>query len=624
MKDLMNSFLEHRLSRREFCQALAAMGISVSGVASIVRAAEGAVTGVVGAGRPFTGTGGALMVEQMKAAGVRYLFTNPGSFEVGFFDAFLDQPGVNLILGLHEGIVISMADGYHKVSGLPGFVNLHVIAGTAQSAGQLYNSSRDGSALVVTAGLLDHEIDDDEILLGPRPGFNQKDITRQFTKISWESRDATGLPAMLRRAFKVATTAPGGPVYLAIPNHVLEEKNVTADIYDRSTFMMPDDIPPREDDIFALAELLLNAKNPVLFLGDEVHKANAQAEAFELAELLRIPVSEFLLPAFRCFPRHHSLFVGPYFSRANQHRDLVLNIGVTDLGGGAIPQPPRLAAGAKEVYIGLNTYAIGSDRPFDLAIVANVRLALRALIEAIKSLATKDKISRTASHRSKPVRRTPPINKARLGMSPLHPDELAWVMEQELDKDAILVSESFSRSNRFFGTGFREDEKMWVSNSGAGLGWGIGAAVGAKLANPNRQVVCNIGDGSVMYSAAGFWTQARYEVPVLTVVSNNRNYQTVRHSYARYNGKMKRVNRYMGTYLGDPDIDFVKLAQSQAVGGIKVNSATELPNAIKRGIAATRAGQPFLIEVLVQRIGEGADSTWYQAHSIADIRTRKV
>ncbi|UCE53161.1 MAG: thiamine pyrophosphate-binding protein [Desulfobacterales bacterium] len=449
MRELMNSFIEHRLSRRGFCQALAAMSISVSGVASIVRAAEAAVNGVAGAGRPFTGTGGALMVEQMKAAGVRYLFTNPGSFEVGFFDAFLDQPGVNLILGLHEGIVISMADGYHKVSGEPAFVNVHVIAGTAQSVGQLYNSSRDGSALIVTAGLLDHEINDDEILLAPRPGFNQKDVTQQFTKISWESRDATGLPSMLRRAFKVATTSPGGPVYLAIPNYILEEKNVTADIYDRSAFMIPDDIPPGEDDILALAEFLLNAKNPVLFLGDEVHKAHAQPEAFELAELLRIPVSEFLLPAFHCFPRHHSLFVGPYFLRANQDRDLVLNIGVTDLGGGPIPQPPRLAAGAKEVYIGLNTNAIGSERPFNLAIVANVKLALQALFEAIKSAATKDRISKMASLRSKPERRTPQINNARLGMSPIHPDELAWVMEQELDKDAILVSESFSRSNLF-------------------------------------------------------------------------------------------------------------------------------------------------------------------------------
>jgi len=127
-------------------------------------------------------------------------------------------------------------------------------------------------------------------------------------------------------------------------------------------------------------------------------------------------------------------------------------------------------------------------------------------------------------------------------MSPIHPDELGWALEEELDKDAILVSENLSGSNNFYSTGFREDEKMWLSTSGAGLGWGVGAAIGAKLGQPDRQVVCNIGDGSVMYSASGFWSQARYGVPVLTVVCNNLNYQTVRNAYVRYGGKMEQAD----------------------------------------------------------------------------------
>ena len=218
MKELVYQFLEGHLSRRGFIQALTALGVSSAGVTGTVRALE-AVTPSKGGGpgsaaRTMSGTGGELMVEQMKAAGVKYLFTNPGSFEVGFFDAFLDQP-MQLIMGLHEGIVISMADGYHKASGEPAFVNVHVIAGTAQSAGQLYNSSRDGSALVVTAGLLDNERTDDELMLAPRPGFDQKDVNRQFTKISWETRDPAAIPVMLRRAFKVATTPPGGTAWAA-------------------------------------------------------------------------------------------------------------------------------------------------------------------------------------------------------------------------------------------------------------------------------------------------------------------------------------------------------------------------------------------------------------------------
>jgi thiamine pyrophosphate-dependent acetolactate synthase large subunit-like protein len=209
-------------------------------------------------------------------------------------------------------------------------------------------------------------------------------------------------------------------------------------------------------------------------------------------------------------------------------------------------------------------------------------------------------------------------------MSPIHPDELGWSLEQELDPDAIVVSENLSGSNQFLSTGFRENEKMWLMASGFGLGWGVGAATGAKLGQPERQVVCNIGDGSVMYSAAGFWSQARYGVPVLTVVCNNLNYQTVRNGYYRYNGKMRQANRYTGLYLGDPEIDFVKLAQSQGVEGALVENSGDLRPALRRGIEATRAGSPFLVDVRVRRIGGGADSVWHQAFNLAELRMRQV
>ena len=614
MRDIVDGFISHSLSRREFVQSLAAIGVSAAGIASVVKSAEAVTVGAIAGGRKFTGTGGELMVEQMKAAGVKYLFTNPGSFEVGFFDAFLDQP-MQLIMGLHEGLVISMADGYNKVTQEPAFVNVHVIAGTAQAAGQMYNSSRDGSSLIVTAGLLENERGDDNVLLGPRPGFDQKEVNRQFTKISWEGHDAKGLPTMLRRAFKVAKTPPGGPVYLAFPNRVLEAKNVTAMIFDRDAFMLPNDIPPKKDDIDYVAKLLLDAKKPGLFLGDEVTRSGAQAEALELAELLRIPVGEGGLPAYHNFPRHHTLSSGGYSTGG---KDLVIHAGVTDTSMGSASSTTTV------ICIGLDTTAMGNSRPFDMAIVANVKIALRALIDSVKSMATDDRIAKIVSSRTKPGPKKRDIQKGRLGMSPIHPDELGWAMEQELDKNAVMVSENLSGSNFLLSTGTREDDKMWVSTSGAGLGWGVGAAIGAKLGMPDRQVVCNIGDGAVMYSASGFWSQARYGVPVLTVVCNNLNYQTVRNAYVRYGGKMKNANHYTGMFLGDPEIDFVKLAQSQGVDGVRVDNSADLRPALKRGIAATREGSPFLLDVRVRRTGGGADSTWHQAFNLAEKRTRKV
>ncbi|MGH9719494.1 MAG: thiamine pyrophosphate-dependent enzyme, partial [Bryobacteraceae bacterium] len=210
------------------------------------------------------------------------------------------------------------------------------------------------------------------------------------------------------------------------------------------------------------------------------------------------------------------------------------------------------------------------------------------------------------------------------GRSPIHPDEIGDIMARTLDKDSIIVSENLTARYASFPFGFREGEPMWLANTGAGLGWGIGAATGAKLAAPDRPVVCSIGDGSVMYSASGLWTQVRYGIPVLTVVWNNQNYQTVRQAYHGYAGRMASSGHYAGMYLGDPDIDFVKLGESQGVRGEKVSAPADLAPALKRGMAATRDGKPYLVEVATARYGGGAESSWHESFNLAERRKRKV
>ena len=226
MQELIKSFLDDGLSRRGLIQKLGALGIGLAQARGLLQAfqdSEDAGKGLpVPGSSTLKGTGGELVMAQAKAAGSEYLFTNPGSFEQGIFDAQITS-GIPLIMGLHEGIAIAMADGYYRASLKPAFVNIHVISGTAQAAGQLYNCARDGSALVITAGLLDNEVWSDDGNLMPRPGFDQKEVPRQFTKICWEARDAGSLPLMLRRAYKTAVTAPGGPTYLAISQEALED-----------------------------------------------------------------------------------------------------------------------------------------------------------------------------------------------------------------------------------------------------------------------------------------------------------------------------------------------------------------------------------------------------------------
>jgi thiamine pyrophosphate-dependent acetolactate synthase large subunit-like protein len=127
-----------------------------------------------------------------------------------------------------------------------------------------------------------------------------------------------------------------------------------------------------------------------------------------------------------------------------------------------------------------------------------------------------------------------------------------------------------------------------------------------------------------MYSAAGFWSMARYAVPVLVVVWNNHNYQSVRNAFTRYAGRMAQTGRFHGMYLGDPEIDFVKLAESQGVRGERVTEPAAIAAALKRGAQAARDGRPYLVEVVVARVGPGADSTWHQKFSLAEQRKRMV
>jgi benzoylformate decarboxylase len=637
MRELIHSYQERGLSRRGFLTGMAALGFSSSAAHAVLNSVEAAEHAGSDMDAPeafrVEGTGGALMVAQAKAAGVEYLFTNPGSYEVGLFDAFADTPGMQLIMGLHEGIVVSMADGYHRVSQRPALVNVHVIAGTAQMAGQLYNASCDGSAIVVTAGLNDNEVWSDDAVLGARPGFDQKDVNRQFTKISWEARNPESLALMLRRAFKVATAEPGGPVYLATAGYALEAK-AKADILPGDRFMLRARVRADEKAIEKTARLLIESRRPLLVLGDEIWKSGAQMEILRLSELLGIAVASGN-QGFENFPVHHPHYLGWYSPQSDYVEkgiDLIVCVGARDFGERDVPASPDVPLDTPIVRIGIDTSSMSRNYPTDLALISDVKETLEDLYSAVESMITREKLAKLADSRSQEVRaitsaqkaKTDESARANFGKHPIHPDELGAVLARNIDPDAIVVSENLTGKYESFPFGFRSGEPTWVTNTGYSLGWGIGASMGAKLAAPDRQVVCSIGDGSVMYSASGFWTQARYGIPVLTVVWNNRNYQTVRHAYHEYQGKMAASGHYVGMYLGDPDIDFVKLAESQGVRGEKVERGQELEGALRRGIDATRAGNPYLVEVEIDRYGGGAESTWYQKFSLAELRKRKV
>ena len=633
LQHLIRKFLDKELTRRGLSRELASVGLSAAAAQALLETLDATETAGGGLSAPgareTTGTGGELVMEQAKAAGSEYLFTNPGSFEVGLFDAQITS-GVPLIMGLHEGIVVAMADGYHRASLKPAFVNVHVIAGTAQMGGQLYNASRDGAALVVTAGMLDNELWSDEGILAPRPGYDQKDVPRQFTKFCWEARDARSLAMMLRRAYKVATTAPGGPVYLAMTNGALESRDVTSRIVPAERFLMAARPRPETAAVERAADWLARAKRPLIVVGDEVWKSGAQQDLVAFAEKYRVPVASGT-GGYMNFPARNPFHLGRFSMRSPyaQHGiDLALMVGARDFGIWRMPTGPEAPMDARIVRIGLNTGNMGRNYPTDLALVADVKASLADMDAAMESRVPRARMDAFGRDRGDEVagltaRMWADFDarvRGNFGLGPMHPDEMTHVMANSVEQNSIVVGEvhsGYSQHNNFH-WGHGDDDPVWIGYTGNSLGWGLGAATGAKLAVPDRPVVCSIGDGAVMYQASAFWSQARYGVPVLTVVWNNRNYQTVRGGFHRYNGQMAATGKYAGMYLGDPDIDFVQLAASQGVQGERATDPAELEAALKRGVQATRGGEPYVVEAMIRRIGAGAESTWHEGFKLRD------
>src|SRR5262249_48428846 len=232
-----------------------------------------------------------------------------------------------------------------------------------------------------------------------------------------------------------------------------------------------------------------------------------------LCELIALPAcGPGLAQGYRNVPTSHPQYVGAYAANAAYPRgqgDLIVQIGARDMGGPTLPTTPRLPNGMKFVAVGMDTATLGRTQPLSLAVVGDVKASVRDLIDSLKSMATAERLAKIRAARMPLVKgavadaRTRLMNavKTNYGRAPIHPDELAYEMEQVLDRDAVLVTESQTApgsqndpGTTLFTTGYRENEKMWVTNTGLSLGWGLGAAIGVKLGEPNRQVVCSIGD----------------------------------------------------------------------------------------------------------------------------------
>ncbi|MDF3887971.1 benzoylformate decarboxylase [Cupriavidus basilensis] len=512
--------------------------------------------------------------ETLRAQGLTTFFGNPGSNELPFLKDF--PADFRYVLGLHEGAVVGMADGYAQATGRPALVNLHSAAGTGNAMGALANAWNSHTPLVVTAGQQVRPMMGVEALLA---NVDAATLPRPLVKWSAEPSCAQEVPLALSRAIHMAATPAPGPVYLSIPYDDWKQQ-AGPGVEHLSSRRVEMAGMPSQEALARLVRALEGAVNPVMVVGPDVDATQANGSAVALAEKLAMPV--WMAPsAPRCsFPTTHTCFRGllpagiASISRLLDGHDLVLVVGAPVFRyhqyepGDFLPKGTRLIS----ITCDLNEAA---RAPMGDAVIADINGTLRTLADSVSK----------ASRPLPALRIRPALAQDETG--PLSPERVFDMIDEMAPRDAIYVNESTSTTNILWQRLRMTEQGSYYFAAAGGLGFALPAAVGIQLAKPDRRVIAVIGDGSANYGIQALWTAAQYKIPAIFIIMKNGTYGALRW----FAGVLEAENV---PGLDVPGLDFCALASGYGVDALQADSSQALVVALRKALSSDR---PVLIEV---------------------------
>jgi benzoylformate decarboxylase len=543
-------------------------------------------------------------LDLLKQEGVEVMFGNPGTTELPLMDAFATENELRYMLGLQEATVMAMADGYAQASGKLGVVNLHVAPGLGNAMGMLYDAQKAGTPLLVTAGQHEQSFNTTEPILWA----DLPTIARPLVKWAAEVHRLEDLPRLVHRAVKTALAPPTGPVFLSLPGDILR---ADADI----DLLAPTRVAPRlrgdRDAVEAAAKILASAESPLIMAGDAVAQSRAHAELVELAELLGAPVYTEFVPNTASFPSSHPLFRGsmvrlaPEVRKILDQHDVLFSVG-GDLFTLSLPSPiDPMPRDITLIHLDVDAWELGKNYAPAVAILADPKGALPDITAAVRERMTSGARARArerlaATSKAIAAEREALKAKARAlaGASPVQPLALLHGIAETLPEDAIVVEEAISSAPGIRQLIRSNDPQSYFGLRGGGIGWGLPATMGVKVALPERPVVGLIGDGSAMYTCQGLWTAAHYQIDAVFVILNNTSYRILKQRLHAMRGLAEQADSYVGMELIDPKIDFVGLARSLGIKAERARTVHDTTDLLK---SALNGGGAMLIDVELDR-----------------------
>jgi benzoylformate decarboxylase len=523
-------------------------------------------------------TGAETFLDVLGQAGVDTLFGLPGSTEAALLEALRERPGIRYVLGLHEGAVVSMADGYARVTGRPGLALLHTSVGTLNGASQIYNAFRDGSPVVVAAGHKDRTVlSEDGFCAHP----HLPEVVRPFTKWAQQTLSAAELGSDLWRALHAAMTPPAGPSYLAVPEDFLRGPvpgGAPEPPLSNTALWHAAGPAPDEAACLAAAAALAAASWPVIVAGSQAR--GCASELRELAGRLQAPVllSDFTDLADVPFPTADHRCFGLYGEdpAVLERCDLVLAVGARVFYPFSAGRHPRLPTRARLIHVHPDPGAVGRQAATDVGIIAAPRLALRAMLAKLPEETAGERAERLARLRT--ARDLARQRERETDEQPPSVDRVAFELGRVLPPDAVIVDEGVRSSTRLLRHLDVTDGQLLLRSSGGALGWGVPAAVGASLGVPGRPVLAVVGDGSFHFSVQAIWTAVQQRAALVVVVLDNGGYLAVKRAIEAFLGTPHDPRQHPGTLL--PGLDHAGVAEGYGAAGARLKHASEAAAAV--------------------------------------------
>jgi benzoylformate decarboxylase len=549
-------------------------------------------------------TGRHAFLEVLRQEGVEYIFGNPGTTELPLMDALVDRPDIQYILALQEAAAVGMADGYAQASGKVSVLNLHVSPGLGNALGVLYDSWRMKTPLLVTAGQQDQRYQLSEPVLWSE----LIPLMRMYAKWTWEPRSIKDLVTATRRALKVAMTPPTGIVFLSLPMDILYGQGETELWTTPST---PSRLRADRAALEQAATLLLEAKNPIMVVGDDIGASDALAEAATVAELLGARVFADTFPGRTDFPSDHPLYQGilvrsqPAVRAILEQADLMFALGAEvfpfSLPSEVEPVPPNLTI----VHMHSDPWEVGKNYPARVGIIGDLKASLPELAQIMREKQTRgqqEEARRRAENAAQAKQRAYESLKSLAqevaDRLPIAAAVLMQTIADTVPAETIIVDESITSGATLRDFLIRRTADSFYGMRGGGLGWGLPATIGVKLAQPDRPVLGIIGDGSTLYVNQALWTAAHYRIPVVWLICNNAQYMILKRRLHAYGGAAAKAETYIGLDMVNPEIDFLALARAMGVHGVRADTADTISKALREAIS--RDG-PTLIDVPIER-----------------------